>query len=104
MTPVYLAAICDASAPICPKCGKPIVGRFTVRPGGALGTCMYRVPSSHQAGAKACGQKVVILDNSGGMCTVVGVERRDFDSILGDIRPLRDVLGDLGVIAKPSLN
>lgn len=90
-------ALCASDRPICPRCGKPVLGRMEIMPQGTFATCVRS--SATTARAKDCGQIVYILPCPGNVCAVVAITSAEFSVIRRRDQSAKEVLRDLGVLA-----
>lgn len=95
-SPVEVATRCAPGAITCPRCARPIVGVPFVRPDSTLLTCKIRPPYGMGA-AKACGQRVLVVPDAGGTCTVRALTEAQYATLRCDPRPVADLLREFGV-------
>lgn len=76
----------DAARPLCPRCGRVLLGRVYARPDCTLMTCAQR-PSGNR-----CSAHVVLIAAEHGKVHVIGLPRDAFDDLMIDARPAGEVL------------
>lgn len=77
----------DATRPLCPRCGRVLLGRVYARPDCTLITCA-QLPQP----GRRCSTHVVLIAAGHGRVRVVGITPGVFAALMDDGRPVDDVL------------
>lgn len=96
------AYVCDASAPLCPRCRMPLVGRSTLTPTGSLTTCFNRFRRPGESASRTCGAKVFTVAIVGGLVKVIEVNDEEALAITAGNLTLRELLVRLGLLVTRS--
>lgn len=94
--------ICDATAPLCPRCGQEIVGRSTVTVSGTLTTCLNRWRRPGEPAARSCGAKIFSLAVVGGLVKLVEVTQDEAALIVAGELTLRQLMIRLNLLVTRS--
>ena len=88
-------ATCDADEAVCPRCGNVIMGRLQPRTDSTLVTCRNVLPRS---GGQPCNAHSLLVSAVGGLTLVVPLSAEEYQAARSDLRPIRVVLRELGVV------
>lgn len=96
------AYICDAAAPLCPRCGQELVGRSTVTAAGVLTTCLNRFRRPGEPSARSCSAKVFQIAIPVGLVKIVEVSQEEADLVAAGELTLRQLMVCLNLLVTRS--